>query len=321
MRSRSAIGYDDNQRSHHLMIANTRDARQSASGRSRKDNPPMPTRIDHVIIGAPVLDALEQSFIAMGFSVTGGGSHPHLGTRNRIIILGEGYIELLAVADPAIASPALCERVARGAVWVGFALQSGDIAEEVAAARTRSVDVRGPAPGRLVAPDRMTRSWRVATFGTNDLWSAALPLPFLIQHDSVGEQHQRELAGAGGHLPHRNGATRLNGVTIMTSDLAQLRQSYEHAYDLTAARSDAVEALYPLGQSGEWISLRQLPASATWSAAATRMRVTVGAPELALIHSLGSQSHLPVEAGADAVTITLPGSDATVTFSAPVTEG
>ncbi|HEX8730459.1 MAG TPA: VOC family protein, partial [Ktedonobacterales bacterium] len=64
----------------------------------------MPTRIDHVIIGAPDLDALERSFTAMGFSVTGGGSHPHLGTRNRIIILGEGYIELLAIADPANAS-------------------------------------------------------------------------------------------------------------------------------------------------------------------------------------------------------------------------
>ncbi|HEX8731082.1 MAG TPA: VOC family protein, partial [Ktedonobacterales bacterium] len=264
---------------------------------------------------------LERSFTAMGFSVTGGGSHPHLGTRNRIIILGEGYIELLAIADPANASPTLRRRIAHGAAWVGFALQSADIVDEVAAARSRGADARGPTPGRLVAPDGATRSWRVVTFVSDDLWAAALPLPFLIQHDSAGERHQRELAGGATWPPHPNGAHWLDGVTIWTNQLSALRQDYERAYSPSVTATGDAITLYRLEPSGEWISLRQSP-SATQPATASHdagdplMRVTVGVSDLARVHDLASHSGLTWEAGADDVTISLPGAQTAVTFIA-----
>jgi hypothetical protein len=58
-------------------------------------------RIDHVIYATANLDAaaarLEREH---GLVVHGGGRHEGLGTCNRIVPLGGGYLELLAVADP-----------------------------------------------------------------------------------------------------------------------------------------------------------------------------------------------------------------------------
>src|SRR5579862_5996876 len=189
----------------------------------------MPARIDHVIVMGRDLPQLEATFVRLGFFVTGGGRHPHLGTQNRIIILDEGYIELLAIADPAIVSPTLTARLAHGEGWVGFAVQSAEIERETAAMLTRGVDARGPHVGRLVALDGQARGWRVTTLATSDLWSAAEPLPFLIQHDTAGERHRAELAGSGGLAPHPNGALRLRDVAIATDDLGALRERFAHA--------------------------------------------------------------------------------------------
>ena len=57
-------------------------------------------RIDHVIYAASDLDAAAaQVTDALGMPVVGGGRHEGLGTVNRIVPLGGGYVELLAVAD------------------------------------------------------------------------------------------------------------------------------------------------------------------------------------------------------------------------------
>ncbi len=203
----------------------------------------MPTRIDHVIVLGRDLTQLEAAFTAMGFWVTGGGTHPHLGTKNRIVILDDGYIELLAIANPGAVSPRLSERLAAGPTgegWVGFAVQSNVIAAEVATMRARGVDAHGPSAGRLVAPDGTARGWRVATVGSPDLWAAAEPLPFLIQHNTSGAQHRAELAGADGERPHANGAQRLLDVAVATPDLAALAARYAQTYALTPVDEPAV---------------------------------------------------------------------------------
>jgi hypothetical protein len=57
-------------------------------------------RIDHVIYATTDLDAaarrVEQQ---LGLVAVGGGRHDGIGTHNRIVRLGRGYLELLAVAD------------------------------------------------------------------------------------------------------------------------------------------------------------------------------------------------------------------------------
>ena len=74
--------------------------------------------IDHVILAATDLDGAAARLAAEhGFVATGGGRHEGMGTHNRIVALGGGYLELMGVADPeeAAASPLgrlLAERIA-----------------------------------------------------------------------------------------------------------------------------------------------------------------------------------------------------------------
>jgi Glyoxalase-like domain len=58
-------------------------------------------RIDHVIYATADLDAAAARVEAdLGVAAAGGGRHERIGTHNRIVPLGGGYLELLAVADP-----------------------------------------------------------------------------------------------------------------------------------------------------------------------------------------------------------------------------
>jgi catechol 2,3-dioxygenase-like lactoylglutathione lyase family enzyme len=57
-------------------------------------------RIDHVIYATSDLDAAAARLEAeLGLKAVGGGRHEGLGTHNRIVPLGDGYLELLAIAD------------------------------------------------------------------------------------------------------------------------------------------------------------------------------------------------------------------------------
>jgi hypothetical protein len=194
----------------------------------------MPVRIDHVIVAGPDLTQLETAFTRLGFNIVGGGEHPHLGTRNRIILLDQGYIELLAIADEHVVSLAVRERIETAPGWIGFALQSDDIVAEADAMRARGADIRGPKPGRLVAPNGDVRSWQTVAVGGDDLFNVAEPIPFLIQHDSSGAQHQQELAGADPILPHPNGAQRLQAVIVATTSLPAAEERFARDYGLLA---------------------------------------------------------------------------------------
>jgi glyoxalase-like protein len=274
----------------------------------------MPTRVDHAIIAGPDLDALEESFTRMGFHVTGGGEHPHLGTRNRVIILDESYIELLAVADPDRASPALQRFIADGGGWIGYALQSSDIAAETAAMRARGVDARGPTPGSLVAPDGSARGWRVTMIGSDDLWEAAFPLPFLIQHDTAGQTHRHELAAPGGLGPHANGASHFISVRIACPDVADVASRYQAAYTLAGgvARSqyegiENVSASFSL-ESGESIQLNQAPG------AVMTVRVRVARP--AVIEELHWPTSVTTTRTARTLAVRIPGVNAEIEYTA-----
>ena len=61
------------------------------------------SRLSQVIFGVADLDAATARFRAMGFEVVDGGVHPGVGTSNRVIPLGEEYLELLGVVDHELA--------------------------------------------------------------------------------------------------------------------------------------------------------------------------------------------------------------------------
>ena len=90
-------------------------------------------RIDHVIWATRDRDAAARRFERDHGLAAGGGRHDGMGTHNRIVPLGGGYLELLAVADAdeAAGSPlgrTVTERLASvGEGWMGWAVVVDDV--------------------------------------------------------------------------------------------------------------------------------------------------------------------------------------------------
>ena len=62
--------------------------------------------LDHLAISAVTLaEGTEAVEAALGVSLAGGGQHPHMATHNRLLGLGDLYLEVIAV-DPAAPAPA-----------------------------------------------------------------------------------------------------------------------------------------------------------------------------------------------------------------------
>jgi hypothetical protein len=94
-------------------------------------------RIDHVLYATRDLDATAARIEAQhGLTAQGGGRHVGIGTENRIFPLGGGYLELIAVADPAEAERsalghALAERIrGRGEGLIGWVVAVDDVVAE-----------------------------------------------------------------------------------------------------------------------------------------------------------------------------------------------
>ena len=94
-------------------------------------------RIDHVIYATRDLDAAAARLEAdHGLVAAGGGRHAGIGTENRIVPLGGGYLELIAVVDHAEAErsalgAALAERIReRGEGLMGWVVAVEDVVAE-----------------------------------------------------------------------------------------------------------------------------------------------------------------------------------------------
>ena len=106
-------------------------------------------RIDHVIYAAADLDAAA-AYIEreLGLTAHPGGRHEGLGTHNRIVPLGDGYLELLAVADVEEASASdlgrgLLARLARdGDGLLGWVVAVDDVAPVAARLGTAITVIR-----------------------------------------------------------------------------------------------------------------------------------------------------------------------------------
>lgn len=91
-------------------------------------------RIDHVIYATGDLDAAAARLEAeLGVPVRPGGRHEGLGTHNRIVPLGGGYLELLAIADPEEAARSPLGRAIQASIdqtgdgLVGWAVAVDDV--------------------------------------------------------------------------------------------------------------------------------------------------------------------------------------------------
>lgn len=164
----------------------------------------MALEIDHVIVCLPDLEQSVESFeSAHGVASVAGGRHRGHGTGNRLVPLGETYIELVAVVDPDEADGSafgswVSDRAGRSGAD-GLAIRTDDL--EGVCARL------GIEPVAMSRPDSDGEelNWRVA--GIEHL--VADGLPFFIQWDISPDRHPGRIEAT-----HPVGEVRLTEVVI-----------------------------------------------------------------------------------------------------------
>src|SRR5262249_61965139 len=131
------------------------------------------------MICVPDLRPAVDAYTRIGFDVHAGGVHPGGGTENAIAFFQDDYLELLAIrkGEERLAGAALTEFLARGPGMRYVAVQSDDLAADVAAMRRRGVDVGDPTDGGRRTPAGGRLRWRGGPPGP-----AEGPPVFFLQH-------------------------------------------------------------------------------------------------------------------------------------------
>ena len=178
------------------------------------------TRIDHVMICVPDLARGIDAYRRIGFDVHPGGVHASGGTENAVAFLHDDYLELLGVraSHSHEASAGLAAFLTAGGGLRYICVQSDDLAADVAAMRTRGVDVSDPADGGRRTPGGQELRWRAASLGAGN------PLPiFFIEHLTPVAERRRQVPGAG---EHPNGVLRLERAYVAVTDVAPEAETY-----------------------------------------------------------------------------------------------
>jgi catechol 2,3-dioxygenase-like lactoylglutathione lyase family enzyme len=195
----------------------------------------MLTRIDHVLIAAPDLARGIEAYTRIGFDVHPGGVDTTRGAPTAIAFHRDDYLEL----------------VGRDGGTEGLravAVQSDDLAADVAAMRARGVEVSDPVEGGRLTPGGLQLGFRVATLGPEN------PLPVVfVQHLTPLDERRRQVPRAGAHP---NGVQRIDRVYVAVPDVAAAAETYGRVLGLPVPRVQrgnvikADMAVFDLGPTG-----------------------------------------------------------------------
>ena len=161
--------------------------------------------IDHIIVCVADLEEASNWFLeSHGLASVPGGRHPGHGTANRIIPLGETYLEVVAVLDSTEASRSVFGR------WVA-GRNPPPIAADALVIRTDDIEADSSALGLAAVPmsrqkpDGSTLSWRFA--GVEKMIEEGHPA--VIEWEVPEDQLPGRIA-----LEHPAGPAHLGSVTV-----------------------------------------------------------------------------------------------------------
>lgn len=180
--------------------------------------------IDHLIIAcADPPGAAAELEALLGLAATGGGRHDAHGTHNRLIWLGDSYIELMGVFDPALAAQSWwgthISRVLESgpAAYAGLPLASDDLAADIERLRAQGAPISDPVAGERRRPDGEVVRWRIARLPDPD---PDLGLCFLIEHDTqAAEWRPVDRVARAGQVHPIGTAARLVRVEVPVGDV------------------------------------------------------------------------------------------------------
>jgi Glyoxalase-like domain len=178
--------------------------------------------IDHIVIACAhpdaAAEALERVF---GLGAAGGGRHEALGTFNRLVWLGDTYLELIGVFDRALAkrswigAPTL-RALDGGGGLATWAVATDDIEGDVARLNAGGAGLAEPIAGERVRLDGRVVRWRLSL--PREL-SPERP-PFLIEHDaSAAEWSAADRAARAAQVHRVGGRVRLAILELPIADM------------------------------------------------------------------------------------------------------
>lgn len=184
---------------------------------------PVLTGIDHLVIACPDPDeAVNAIADRLGLAPGGGGRHERLGTFNRLIWLGDSYVELIGVFDRTLAEASWIGAPTIRALdaWPAGTLATWAVASDAIAADVELLQARGSDLGEPVAGERMRPDGRIVR------WTLAAPRrlgptdpPFLIEHDpTAAEWTPAERAERAEHPHPLGGPVLLEALEIPVPD-------------------------------------------------------------------------------------------------------
>jgi hypothetical protein len=173
--------------------------------------------IDHLVIATDDLDAAAETLRArLGLTTSEGGRHEALGTYNRLVWLGDSYLELIDVFDPDVAAgswlgASVLAALGRGGGLATWAIAVDDL--DVALRWAPPGTLLGPADGERRRPDDRVVRWRIGRPA-----AVAPETPFLIEHDlAAAEWTPAERAARKDDRHAFGGRVRLAGLEIETA--------------------------------------------------------------------------------------------------------
>ena len=172
--------------------------------------------MDHVIYAVDDLDAAAAvMFDREGLASVPGGRHEGWGTANRIVPLGESYLELITVVDVDEAEQSEFGRAVRRALTEGHPLVGWVVATDDIDGVAKRLELEVEEKSRE-AEDGSTLSWRLAGL-ERALKTGALP--FFVQWEVPPERHP----GAA-EVRHEADARGIAWVEVCADDKDEVRE-------------------------------------------------------------------------------------------------
>ena len=227
--------------------------RRLARPAPRGGSEPIVAGIDHLVIAVADPDAAVEALARLlGLAPGGGGRHPSLGTYNRLLWLGDTYIECIGVDD----------RQSAEASWVGapsvrvldaggglatWALASADLGRDLAALRARGSSLGSPIDGERRRPDGAVVRWRLSAPPQLD---PALP-PFLIEHDTTAAEWTPDDRRVRADTP-----VRLATLELSVDDVDAAAERFRRDAGLEFVAADTEDGTLEAEVGGQWVRLR-----------------------------------------------------------------
>ncbi len=185
--------------------------------------------IDHLVIAVAdpdaAVDALEAT---LGLEPGGGGRHDRLGTFNRLVWLGDTYLELIGVFDSVMAAGSRVGAPTVRALDAGgglatWAVSTDTIEADVVRLRELGSDLAEPIQGDRTRPDGRVVRWRLAA---PPILGLDRP-PFVIEHDPTGAEWT-----TAERAERARGPARLERLEIAVDDVDRASRAFARSLGL-----------------------------------------------------------------------------------------